>query len=392
MAEPLNPKTLLALENVSDSAGLTVEDRIWIDDLQYLVVGHVPVGFLRRALDEVSFESEVRSFVLDIHPLVVKAKNCHGSDSALGRFTHIDSSRVRRPSDSRERFMRIDASTPGVPLGPDPLQELSLPDGTEVTERDLVTDRDILVGGHSEIDFGLRGGSILIGERADIKGRIEAAGDCRIDMWTTVHSDVLVENDAYLGERVNIDGQLVVAGDLDIGDDVTIEEGFEANGWIVIRNPMPTVVFLFVYLTHLLRMSEDEAAELVSAFTDEDEEESGLVIPRGATITDEAWHVSTPATIGSDCRIHGNIRATTISIGPDSEVYGSLRAREGIDIADGATVHGDVTTRRGDVDLGTDVEVLGEVACSDLALGPGATVDGAVRSRGEVRIARQSPR
>ncbi|NPB56763.1 hypothetical protein, partial [Shigella sonnei] len=65
----------------------------------------------------------------------------------------------------------------------------------------------------------------------------------------------------YLGERVSVTGRLVVGGDLDIGDDVDIEEGFEANGWIVIRNPMPTVVFLMIYLTHLLRLGESDEAE-----------------------------------------------------------------------------------------------------------------------------------
>jgi len=55
-----------------------------------------------------------------------------------------------------------------------------------------------------------------------------------------------VGEDAYLGERVTVTGRLMVSGDLDIGDDVTIEEGFEANGWIVIRNPVPTLVFYFI--------------------------------------------------------------------------------------------------------------------------------------------------
>jgi len=79
-----------------------------------------------------------------------------------------------------------------------------------------------------------------------VENDIEAEGDCRLDTWCSVDGNVLVGEDAYLGERVTVTGRLMVSGDLDIGDDVTIEEGFEANGWIVIRNPVPTLVFYFI--------------------------------------------------------------------------------------------------------------------------------------------------
>jgi len=161
-----------------------------------------------------------------------------------------------------------------VPLGSDPLSELSIPDGTTVEEHDLVTDGDVVIGGQSTVEFGVRGRSVIADERVRFGGHIEAEGDCRLDMWCDVADNVLVGDDAYIGERVHIGGELRVAGDLDIGDDVDIEDGFEANGWIVIRNPMPTVVFIFVYLSHLLRIGEDEAAKDVidEMLGDEDEE------------------------------------------------------------------------------------------------------------------------
>ncbi len=82
-------------------------------------------------------------------------------------------------------------------------------------------------------------------------------------MSCDVADNVLVGEDAYIGERVHIGGELRVAGDLDIGDDVDIESGFEANGWIVIRNPIPTLVFYFIVLSQLLRIGEDDAADEV---------------------------------------------------------------------------------------------------------------------------------
>ncbi|MFQ3319814.1 MAG: putative acyltransferase (DUF342 family) [Natronomonas sp.] len=269
-------------------------------------------------------------------------------------------------------------------FGSDPLEELVIPDGTHVQEHDLVAEGDVLVGGQSVVELGVRGGNVIAGERVRFDGDIEADGDCRLDMWCDVDGNVLVGQDAYLGERVHITGQLIVSGDLDIGDDVDIERGFEANGWIVIRNPMPTIVFLFVYLSQLLRIGEEEAAdEVVDEFLTDDREAEPVVIPRGARVSDDTWRVSTPATIGDDCRLHGNIRATTIEAGADTEVFGSLRAKEDIHVGAGTIVHGDVTTKGGDVFVAPDAHIRGDISCEDCELSEAAEVDGAIRARGE---------
>jgi predicted acyltransferase (DUF342 family) len=281
-----------------------------------------------------------------------------------------------------------------VSLGPDPLDRLAIPDGTTVEEHDLVTDGDVLVGRRGTVEFGVRGRNVLAGEGARFGGDIEAEADCRLDMWADVDGNVLVGRDAYLGERVEVHGQLRVAGDLDIGDDVDIEEGFEANGWIVIRNPMPTVVVLFVYLSQLLRVGEDDAAERLLEGLTEDENDDAeaeadvdpVVVPRGATIGDETWRTSTPATVGDECRLHGNVRATTIKVGENGDVFGSLRAREDITVGSETTVHGDVTTRSGTVELAPDARVLGDISCGRLELASKAAVDGAMRATDEVSM------
>jgi predicted acyltransferase (DUF342 family) len=271
--------------------------------------------------------------------------------------------------------------------GTDPLDELAVPDGTHAEEHDLVTDGDVLVGGQSVVEFGVRGADVVAGERVRFGGDIEAEGDCRLDMWCAVDGNVLVEENAYLGERVHIDGRLMVSGDLDIGDDVEITDGFEANGWIVIRNPMPTIVFLFVYLSQLLHIGEEEAAEeFVDALTDEDTPHDPLIVPRGANVSDDAWQVSTPATIGDDCRLHGNVRATSIEVGEDTEIFGSLRAREDIVVGEDTLIHGDVTTRSGTVRVAPGARVLGDLACQDATLDEDSAVDGTIRARGEVSM------
>jgi predicted acyltransferase (DUF342 family) len=278
-------------------------------------------------------------------------------------------------------------SSPG-----DPLDELSIPDGTTVEEHDIVTDSDVLVGSNSRIEFGIRSRTIAAGERVDFGRHLEVDGDCRLDMLCEVDDSVLVGADAYIGARCHIHGTLLVSGDLDIGDDVEIDEGFETNGWIHTRNPVPVLVFYFIVLSQFLRFGDEEQAEeFASALTDEDaEQRPPLVIPRGAEISDDAWRVSTPATIGDDCRLHGNIRAESISVGTDTTIFGSLRARDDIGVDSGTVVIGDVTTRNGTVTLHAGCEVRGDVSCQELVVHEGADVDGALRAKGDMKLVRPS--
>jgi predicted acyltransferase (DUF342 family) len=283
-----------------------------------------------------------------------------------------------------------------VSFGNDPFDSLTIPDGTTVEEYDLVTEGNVMIGGQSTVEFGVRARNILAGERVQFGGSIEAERDCRLDVWCEVAENVLVGKDAYLGERVHIGGQLLVAGDLDIGDDVTVEEGFDANGWIVIRNPMSSLVFYFIILSHLLQVNESDAAsefaqEIAAeaegnADDDDDDDVMMIVIPRGATVSDDIWQVSTPASIGNGCRLHGNVRAASITVGRDTNLFGSLRARGDIEIDERTRIHGDVTTRDGAVSINAGARVRGDVVCGDLQLHDDAEVYGTIRASGRVNI------
>jgi predicted acyltransferase (DUF342 family) len=272
------------------------------------------------------------------------------------------------------------------------LDELAIPDGTTVEEHDLVTDGDVVVGGQSTVEFGVRAGDVMAGERVEFGGRIEAEGDCRLDMWSTVAEDVLVGGDAYVGERVTVDGDLRVAGNADIGDDVEIGETFEASGHIEIRNPMPTVVFLVVYLSQLLRIGEEEAAEeLADQLIEADEGEAQpVVIPRSAHVSDDAWRVSTPAAIGENCRLHGNIRAESMTVGSETTVFGSLRAKADVAVGERTEIKGDVTTRGGDVRIEENVHIWGDVSAEDVELHEHAVVEGTIRVSGELTQVRDA--
>ncbi|MFT4945890.1 MAG: putative acyltransferase (DUF342 family) [Natronomonas sp.] len=269
----------------------------------------------------------------------------------------------------------------------DPLDELVIPDGIHVEEHDLVTEGDVIIGSQSTVEFGVRAANVIAGERVVFGGHIEAEGDCRLDMWCEVADNVLVGDDAYLGERVQIGGGLRVAGDLDIGDDVDIEEGFDANGRIIIRDPMPTIVFLVMYLSQLLRIGEEEAAEqLVASLVDDDHGQKPVLLPKGSRVSDDAWQVSTPGRIGDDCRLHGNIRAESLVVGRDNEVFGSLRAREGITVGARTEVTGNVTTREGTVRIGPDAVIRGDVSGEYVEVHREATVEGGIRATEETSM------
>ena len=272
----------------------------------------------------------------------------------------------------------------------DPLDVLIIPTGTIAEERDLVAPGDVIIGGQSNINFGVRSQNIIVGERVRFEGDIEVEKECRIDIWCEIGGNVLVGENAYLGERVRISGRLAVGGDLDIGDDVQIEEGFEANGWINIRNPLPTIIFLFMYLTQLLRLGEEDAAEeLLSEILEGDKsekDEDPLLIPRSSYISDEIWRVPTSAIIKNECRLHGNFRSSDIKVGEDVNLFGSIRAREDVTIGEGTRIHGDVTTKEGNVVLRERSHILGDVSCNELELHEGARVEGTIRAREGMQI------
>jgi cytoskeletal protein CcmA (bactofilin family) len=113
-----------------------------------------------------------------------------------------------------------------------------------------------------------------------------------------------------------------------------------------------------------------------------------VLIPRSSRVSDDAWRVSTPATVGDDCRLHGNIRATSLSVGTDNEIFGSLRAREDVHIDSGTEITGNVTTRDGTVHVAAGARIRGDVSGHDVRLHEDAVVEGSIRARGETMLVR----
>ena len=111
---------------------------------------------------------------------------------------------------------------------------------------------DIILDDRVVVDYTLATEKrIFAGEWVKVNGDMTAEDDIRIDSYSEIHGDIIGGNDIYLGERVKVAGKLTVGKDLEVGSDVTIEDGFDAKGWINIRNPIPMIIYFFIYLFNL---------------------------------------------------------------------------------------------------------------------------------------------
>ncbi|MCL7475052.1 MAG: hypothetical protein M8352_03290 [ANME-2 cluster archaeon] len=272
------------------------------------------------------------------------------------------------------------------------LRTFTIPDNTKMEERSIVVDGGAIIGNYCDIGFGIIADSVIAGERVRIDGNVIGPQEIRIDMWSHVGGDVRTKNQAFIGEFVDIDGKLVVGGDLDIGKDVKIGGGFEAKGWIVVRNPIPVIIYIYLYLTEMLRLGKGEEVEkaLSELFSDDDDdlyEGKLLIIPSGSKVDMETIRVPDRANIGSGCRLMGNIRAASLVMGNNNTLFGSIKTMDDIVIGEGNTIHGNLVTR-GNVRVGKGTHILGEINGGVVTVHEDAKVDGPMRAPGGVTISR----
>ncbi len=265
-----------------------------------------------------------------------------------------------------------------------------LPDGTELQEHSIKTDRDIVIGESCQIDYGLRGSDVYVGESSKIHEYVWATGDARIGNWCEIGNDVIAKGDAYIGEGVRIRGKLQVTGALDIGEKVEILGGFEAKGSIEVRNPMPVFMVIIIYLMTLLRIENEKELDRIldNLVTDkEDTLEIPLMIPSRSKLNMKLFSVPSTMKIGRKCRLHGNIRAGSIDVQQDTVIFGSLRAKNRIQVVDGVTVHGNVESAS-TVYVRKGAHILGDVIARSIVLHEDAKIDGTITAPHGMRIER----
>ena len=268
-------------------------------------------------------------------------------------------------------------------------QTFVIPDNTRMEERTIVVDGGAIIGGQSNIEYGIIADNIMIGEHVNVCGEVCARSDVYIDRWSDIQGGVDADGDTHLGEFVKIHGKLTVGGDLDIGENVSINDGFEAKGWIMIKNPFPVIIFIYMYLSELLHHGTDEEVEkaIQELFADDQEQDDGIqtmVIPGGATISLSAIETDYPARIGDGCRLQGNIRAKSLSMGCDTTLFGSIRAND-VTIQENNIIHGNIDAK-GDVCIEKGCHVLGDVRARAIRIHRDATVDGVMDARDGIMI------
>jgi predicted acyltransferase (DUF342 family) len=257
------------------------------------------------------------------------------------------------------------------------LERLVIPPNTKFEERRLVVEGDALIGAESELGYGITARKVIVGERATIDGDVFGREEVRLGAWCHVKGNVISKGDAYIGEFVAIDGRLTVFGDLEIGRNVRIKNGFEAKGLITIQDPMPIIIFIFLYLLEMLRLGKIEEAEMLF---ESEEFLSPLEIPEKTVMTID--HIKTGKDIVvQQSKVLGNIKARNIVV-EGCELYGSLRGKS--IVIDASRVHGAIEGET--VYLVNGSNVLGNIRADKVYMEERCVVEGATIGRSGVWI------
>jgi predicted acyltransferase (DUF342 family) len=260
---------------------------------------------------------------------------------------------------------------------------LVIPDKTYFEEQVIITKGDVVIGDRSLLRFGVNtDGRIFVGEHVIIDGNLEATNDVRVDIFSTIGGDIKSGGNVYLGEKAKIKGTLSLKGDLDVGDSVEIEKGFEAKGWINIRNPVPVVIYIFVYLMQLLKMGRSEEIERILEELEQNEEgtipisKSFLFLPNNSIISISNSKVEGSLQIGKECKLPGNYDIKgNISVDEKSEILGMLKATGNVFCGKKVKIHGNISST-GTVNITEQVEIFGNVSGEEIFLSKTASIQG----------------
>lgn len=284
------------------------------------------------------------------------------------------------------------------------IKKMIIPDDTSIEDDVITCGNDMIIGSYSEIDLGLIGENIFIGDMVDIKGGIRAYNDLRVGYFSILSGDAYIGGDVYLADRTKINGKLVLDGNLNIGDDVRIDGGFESKGWIIIRDPIPFILFIFLYLSVLLRIgrkndsislvlnstldkSKSDVAESSSIYYSDDtihkedlEDVASITIddgsrldiflcPESTYIGDRKMIVDTPLDIGERCIVRCSIDAYDILIEKGSIIDGDLVSRKDIFIGEDSEVRGNIRAS-GKVTVDKNATILGRIKAKEIFINP----------------------
>ncbi len=262
-------------------------------------------------------------------------------------------------------------------------QTLVIPDETKFDEHTILAKGDVIIGDRCLLQFGIKtDGRIFVGEHVIVDGDLETTNDIRADIFSRIGGNVKSGGNVYLGEKVKLGGKLSLKGDLDVADSVEMNEGFEAKGWINIRSPIPVVIYLFIYLTQLLKMGHSEEIERLLEEMEENDgdtipiSEIFLFIPNNSIIGIQKSRVDCNLRVGRKSCIIGNYDVKgNIFIGDDSVIHGTLKSTEDVFCGKNIRIQGNIDTD-GDVRVDENTHIAGNISGGKIYLSKIASVDG----------------
>jgi predicted acyltransferase (DUF342 family) len=265
---------------------------------------------------------------------------------------------------------------------------LIIPDKTFFEENVIITKGDVVIGDRSLLRFGVNtDGRIFVGEHAIIDGNLDSRNDVRVDIFSTIGGDIRSGGNVYLGERTKIKGTLSLKGDLDVGDSVDIEKGFEAKGWINIRNPIPVVIYIFVYLLQLLKMGRSEEIERILEELEQNDggtipiSESFFFLPNNSIISVSNSKVEGNLQIGKECKLLGNYEIKgNISVDEKAEILGTLKATGNVLVGKKVIIHGNINST-GIVKITEQVKIFGNISGEEIILSKTASIQGTLLAK-----------
>ncbi len=264
---------------------------------------------------------------------------------------------------------------------------LVLPKGTRFEERTIVTSGDVILGNHVKSAFGVKtDGRVFCGQGVELHGDVDCEGDLRIDQSSHVLGDIQCGANVYLGERGFVQGDLALEGDLDVGDDVRIGGQLKAKGWVQKRNPVPLVIYVFIYLLELLRMGQSEEVERILKEMEEADDaeiavdEIFLFVPDNSDIGLQSTDVKGSFVTKEECRILGNLTVKgDVELGAETQICGALRAEGDVILRRESEVQGDLVAT-GKVVVGHGCSILGDLKAASVEMYTSATVDGKIKA------------
>jgi predicted acyltransferase (DUF342 family) len=231
---------------------------------------------------------------------------------------------------------------------------LVIPSETEIDmETNIITiSGDVIIADRTIVDYTITtDGRVFIGEHVKLKGDIIAEDDVFIDRFSEVAGKIDGSNDVLLGEGVKIQGKVTVGKDLDVGDNVKLENGFDAKGWINIRNPIPYIIYLFIYLFELLKRGESKEVDKILTELEQQSTEDILVseifffVPRNSVMTLEQIKIKGNCRIGENCKLKNNLEVSgTIKIGNESEFEGNIESKTKVSLGEECNIVGDINS------------------------------------------------